>query len=85
MILCTTKQYRAVKNNIKILKISDNDLYQFGCEFEFYIDTAKYNLQDAVEQIKNRIKKFTNTDILVNLATLPTYADKNYCMQIKLG
>ena len=83
MIQSTTKRYKAVKNNIETLKISENDLYQFGCEFEFYIDTAKYNLQDAIEEIKNKIVNFTDADILVDLATLPTNSDKNYCIQIK--
>jgi len=83
MIQSTTKRYKAIKNNLDTLKISDDDLYQFGCEFEFYIDTAKYNLQEAVEQIKNKIKEFTDADILVDLATLPTNSDKNHCVQIK--
>jgi hypothetical protein len=83
MILSTTKRYRAVKNNIETLKISDNNLYQFGCEFEFYIDTDKYDLQDAVEQIKNKIQEFSDVDILVDLVSLPTNSDKNNCVQIK--
>ncbi len=83
MVQSTTKRYTAHKNNIDTLKISENDLYQFGCEFEFYIDTAKYNLQDAIEEIKNKIVNFTDADILVDLATLPTNSDKNYCIQIK--
>ncbi|MEO1954425.1 MAG: hypothetical protein ABGW74_06955 [Campylobacterales bacterium] len=83
MLQSTTKRYKAVKNNIETLKISDNDLYQFGCEFEFYIDTNKYNLEDAVEQIKNSIVEFTDADILVDLVSLPTDTDKNHCVQIK--
>ncbi|WP_434579836.1 hypothetical protein MLC52_07185 [Sulfurimonas sp. NW15] len=83
MVQNTTKRYRAVKSNIETLKISDNDLYQFGCEFEFYIDTAKYNLQDAIKEIRIKIANFTDADILVDLATLPTDADKNHCVQIK--
>jgi len=83
MCQSTTKRYKADKNNIETLKISDNDLYQFGCEFEFYIDTNKYNLEDAVEQIKNSIVEFTDADILVDLVSLPTDTDKNHCVQIK--
>ena len=79
----TTKRYKAVQNNIETLKISDNDLYQFGCEFEFYVDTNRYDLQDAIEEIKNKIANFTDADILVDLATLPTDTDKNHCVQIK--
>jgi hypothetical protein len=83
MYQSTTKRYKADKNNIETLKISDNDLYQFGCEFEFYIDINKYNLEDAVEQIKNSIVEFTDADILVDLVSLPTDIDKNHCVQIK--
>ena len=83
MAQSTTRRYKAVKNNIEILKINDNDLYQFGCEFEFYIDTAKYNLQDAIEEIRNKIANFTDADILVDLVLLPTDSDKNHCIQIK--
>ena len=83
MIQSTTKRYKAVKNNIETLIVSDNDLYQFGCEFEFYIDTDRYNLQNAIEEIKNKIANFTDTDILVDLVTLPTDRDKNHCVQIK--
>ena len=83
MVQSTTKRYTAHKNNIDTLKISDSDLYQFGCEFEFYIDTAKYNLEEAVEEIKNKIAKFTDADILVDLVSLPTDSDKNHCVQIK--
>ena len=83
MVQSTTKRYRVIKNNIDILKINENDLYQFGCEFEFYIDTAKYNLEEAVEEIKSKIAKFTDADILVDLASLPIDSDKNYCVQIK--
>ncbi|MCF6340012.1 MAG: hypothetical protein L3J10_04565 [Sulfurimonas sp.] len=83
MVQSTTKRYRAVKNNIETLKISDNDLYQFGCEFEFYIDTAKYNLENAVDKIRNKIANFIDVDILVDLVSLPTNSDKNHCVQIK--
>jgi len=83
MVQSTTKRYKAVKNNIETLKINEHDLYQFGCEFEFYIDTAKYNLQDAIEEIRIKIANFTHADILVDLVSLPTDSDKNHCVQIK--
>ncbi len=83
MVQSTTKRYTAHKNNIDTLKISDSDLYQFGCEFEFYIDTTKYSLEEAAEEIRNKIANFTDADILVDLVLLPTDSDKNYCVQIK--
>lgn len=83
MVQSTTTRYKAVKNNIETLKISEHDLYQFGCEFEFYIDIARYNLQNAIEEIRDKIANFTDADILVDLVSLPTDSDKNHCMQIK--
>ena len=59
MVQSTTKRYKAVQNNIETLTISDKDLYQFGCEFEFYIDTNRYNLQNAIEEIKKGEKNET--------------------------
>ena len=84
MIKSTTKRYKAIlKNGFENLKVKERDLYQFGCEFEFYIDTDRYDLQDAIEQIKNKIIKFSDVDILVDLVSLPTDTDKNHCIQIK--
>ena len=84
MIQSTTKRYKTVQNNnLDTLKLNDSDIYQFGCEFEFYIDINRYNLQDAVEQIKDKLLEFINVDILVDLVTLPTDEDKNHCIQIK--
>ena len=40
-------------------------------------------LQNVIEEIKNKIANFTDADILVDLATLPTDTDKNHCVQIK--
>jgi hypothetical protein len=80
----TTKRYKAIaRNDLDFLKLKDSDAYQFGCEFEFYIDTNRYNLEDAIEQIKNSIVEFTDADILVDLVSLPTDSDKNHCVQIK--
>jgi len=84
MVQSTTKRYKTVDNStLDTLKISENDLYQFGCEFEFYIDTNKCNLQDVIEEIRIKIANFTDTDILVDLVSLPTDSDKNHCIQIK--
>jgi hypothetical protein len=80
----TTKRYHSDTNNeLNVHDITENDEYQYGCEFEFYIDIEKYDFLDAVEQIKNKILTFTNVDVLVDLTTLPTDEDKNYCVQIK--
>jgi hypothetical protein len=80
----TTLRYKAVTNSaVDSHAITDNDEYQFGCEFEFYIDIEKYDFTDAVERIRNKIQTFSNADILVDLVSLPTDEDKNHCVQIK--
>jgi hypothetical protein len=80
----TTKRYKSEANSdLDIYNITENDEYQYGCEFEFYIDIEKYDFFDAVEKIKNKILTFTNVDVLVDLTTLPTDEDKNHCIQIK--
>jgi hypothetical protein len=80
----TTKRYHSEANKeLDAHNITENDEYQYGCEFEFYIDIEKYYFFDAVEKIKNKILTFTNVDVLVDLITLPIDEDKNYCVQIK--
>lgn len=80
----TTLRYKAVPNSaVDSRAITDNDEYQYGCEFEFYIDIEKYDFTDAVERIRNKIQTFSNADILVDLVSLPTDEDKNHCVQIK--
>jgi hypothetical protein len=84
MISSTTKRYQSEANKeLDVYTIAENDEYQYGCEFEFYINIEKYNFFDAVEKIKNKILTFTNVDVLVDLTTLPIDEDKNYCVQIK--
>jgi hypothetical protein len=80
----TTTRHKANENcdyNCHDIKIDDK--YQYGCEFEFYIDTEKYNFEETIEKILNEIKQFSNVDILVDLTSLPSDEDKNHCIQIK--
>lgn len=80
----TTTRYKANSNiNLDAYSIKEDDLYQFGCEFEFYIDTDKYEIQEVVKIIKTKISTFCDVDILVDLVNLPVNIDKNYCVQIK--
>jgi hypothetical protein len=80
----TTKRYLANREcTYNCYDFQKNDLYQFGCEFEFYIDTKKYNLLEAIDQIKDELFVFSNVDILVDTTTLPNVEDKNQCIQIK--
>ena len=80
----TTKRYIGNKNcAYDDFKLDSNDKYQFGCEFEFYIDTNFYDFHMAIEDITKEIFKLTSVDILVDTAGLPTEDDKNSCIQIK--
>ena len=65
------------------LSITKSDLYQFGCEFEFYIDTKRYDFKKAISNIQQQILSFCHTDILVDLTQIPTDKDRYACMQIK--
>ncbi len=79
----TTKRFVANTNcQLDCFDITEQDLYQFGCEFEFYID-KKHDFKNIVSNIKDEIYKFSNVDILVDLVLLPTDSDKNNCIQIK--
>lgn len=80
----TTKRYPANKEcTFDCYDLKENDPYQFGCEFEFYIDTDRYDLLEAVDQIKDELFTFSNVDILVDTTALPDDEDKNQCIQIK--
>ena len=63
--------------------IGQADIYQYGCEFEFYIDTKKYAFNEAIENITREIHELTDVDILVDTVSLPIDKDKNNCIQIK--
>lgn len=83
-MVSTTKRYTANKDcKLNCFDLQKSDIYQFGCEFEFYINTDKYDFFDAIEEIKNEIYQFSNVDILVDTTSLPTDLDRNQCIQIK--
>lgn len=80
----TTKRYEGNKDCIYDSFIVDSsDKYQFGCEFEFYIDTKVYNYEIAIDEICIEMYKLTSVDILVDIVSLPKAKDKNNCLQIK--
>ena len=80
----TTKRYAGNKNcSYNDFKLTTSDMYQYGCEFEFYIDTNTYTYNRAVDEITKEIYNITDVDILVDIINLPTDNDKNHCIQIK--
>jgi len=60
-----------------------NNLCQYGCEFEFYINSDQYNYAEAIEALTQDIYNLTHADILVDEFSIPSAADRNRCMQIK--
>ncbi len=60
-----------------------DDKYQYGCEFEFYVDTSKQDFNQVIEVLIHDLYKLSSADILVNTVELPDSIDKNQCIQIK--
>lgn len=80
----TTKRFSANQNcKYDSFTISPDAKYQYGCEFEFYIDTDFYDYTIVVDEIAKEIYEFTDVDILVDTIGLPTDEDRNNCIQIK--
>jgi len=80
----TTKRYEANQScsyDGNVVKATDK--YQYGCEFEFYIDTSQYDFISAIDSITQEIYEITDADILVDIVNLPINSDKNNCIQIK--
>ena len=80
----TTKRYAGNKNcSYNNFELTTSDMYQYGCEFEFYINTDTYAYDIAIDEISKNIYTLTDADILVDTINLPTDNDKNHCIQIK--
>ncbi len=60
----------------------EDDICQFGCEFEFYINSS-FDYQEAIESITKELYLLTSSDILVDMVSVPNESDKDRCMQIK--
>lgn len=79
----TTQRFFANKNcHYDCFNITSHDEYQYGCEFEFYIDKS-LDFEATVLKIKDEIFEFSNVDILLDFVSLPSDIDKNQCIQIK--
>jgi len=80
----TTKRYNANRSCIyPDFTPTKDDLCQYGCEFEFYIDMDRYSYSEAIEALTEDLYTLTHTDILVDEVSIPSSNDKNDCMQIK--
>ena len=79
----TTQRYEANKNcEFDCFNLTPEDIYQYGCEFEFYINKS-LDFQATIIEIKDKILQFSNVDILLDFVSLPSDVDKNQCVQIK--
>ncbi len=80
----TTKRYEAnLSCDYDGHAVEEADKYQYGCEFEFYIDTKVHDFNSTIDSITKEIYAVTSAEILVDTVNLPTDADKNNCIQIK--
>jgi hypothetical protein len=80
----TTKRYKGNSScEYTDFTPKQNALYQYGCEFEFYINTDKYSFTGTIKKITEALYALTHKDILVDEVSLPNAEDKNFCMQIK--
>jgi len=80
----TTKRYKGNKNcAFSDYDLKKNDIYQYGCEFEFYIDIDKVQYNQAIENISRELSILTSSDLLVDVTALPLSKDKDQCMQLK--
>jgi len=80
----TTRRYEANSScSYPSYALNQTDKYQYGCEFEFYIDTTEYKYNEVIDDIVKEIYELTDVEILVDTINLPTAQDKNNCIQIK--
>jgi len=80
----TTKRYEANSScSYPSYTLNQTDKYQYGCEFEFYIDITEQKFNEVIDDIVKEIYELTDVEILVDTINLPTDKDKNNCIQIK--
>ena len=80
----TTKRYKGNDScRIEDFTPTMEDAYQYGCEFEFYLNTDINDYETIIGNITKELYTLTHVDILVDTVSLPTAKDKDRCMQIK--
>ena len=80
----TTKRYKGNSScGYPIFIPQKNDLCQYGCEFEFYINTKQHNYTETIEALTEALYHLSHADILVDEISIPNTIDKNSCIQIK--
>ena len=80
----TTKRYKGNESCcIENFNPTSEDSYQYGCEFEFYINTDIDDYETIINKMSKELYTLTDADLLVDTLSLPTAKDKDRCMQIK--
>lgn len=80
----TTKRYKGNSScSYPSYLPKEEELCQYGCEFEFYINTEKYDYRKTIQALTKALYDITSADILVDEISIPNASDKNRCMQIK--
>jgi len=80
----TTKRYKGNSScSYPTFIPQENDLCQYGCEFEFYINTELHHYTETIEALAEALYHLTHADILVDEISIPNATDKNRCIQIK--
>ena len=80
----TTKRYKGKSScGYPTFIPQKNDLCQYGCEFEFYINTKRHNYTETIEALTKVLYHLSHADILVDEISIPNTIDKNSCIQIK--
>jgi hypothetical protein len=68
----TTERYEANKHcEFDCFDLTLEDIYQYGCEFEFYINKS-LDFKSTIIEIKDKIYQFSNVDILLDFVSLPS-------------
>ena len=79
----TTKRYEAnLSCDYDVHAVEETHTYQYGCEFEFYIDTKVHDFNSTIDSISKEIYVVTNAEILVDTVNLPTDDDKNWSVEV---
>ena len=80
----TTRRYEGNRSCcIEDFTPTMEDTYQYGCEFEFYVNTEAHDYETIIANITKELHALTNVAILVDTVSLPTVKDKDRCMQVK--
>lgn len=59
------------------------DVYQYGCEIEFYVNAACFTVDEVAARLGNLAEELSQADILTNIESNPSDEDARECFVIK--